>query len=104
DGLRTVCRPWWPLESVLRNGDPVIGTTDAKPGRDGMQRRIGSIRAELDVGVDRAARPGNARVAEVSVGRNPSGRAGEGALEPEHVSEGAQVRRVERVGARRVNK
>ena len=38
------------------------------------------------------------------MGSNPINRAGEGALEPEHVSESAQVRRVHRVGAWRVDK
>ena len=69
-----------------------------------MQRRLGSICAELDVGVDRAAGPGDARVGEVSGGINPSDLAGEGALEPEHVSEGAQVDWVQRLGARCVYK
>ena len=55
-----------------------------------MQRRLGGDCAELDGGVDRAARPSDTLVGEVPGGINPGDHAGEGALEPKHVSEGAQ--------------
>jgi len=36
-----------PFESVLGDGDPAICTPDTKLSIDGMQRRLGSVCAEL---------------------------------------------------------